>query len=79
MMKKFPEPPYKPVNASEHMLHGILIRIDALCHMMNSLIEHVAERDGVATTSTEEVITSTKEVKEIVEAKQKPKAKGTRK
>lgn len=62
-MKKFPEPPYQPVNASEHMLHGILIRLDALCHMMNSMIEHVAERDGVATTNSQEVVESAEESK----------------
>lgn len=71
-MKKFPEPPYQPVNASEHLLHGILIRLDALCHMMNSVIEHVAERDNVAMTSVEEVITS-------VETVEKPKKKSAKK
>lgn len=68
MMKKdLHKPPYEPVNATEHFLYAMLVRLDALCHMMNSLIEHISERDNVATTShkvKEEVVQS--DVKEEV-------------
>lgn len=54
MMKKdLHKPPYEPVNATEHFLYAMLVRLDALCHMINSLIEHIAERDDVAITSHE--------------------------
>lgn len=53
MEKNLHKPPYEPVNATEHFLYAMLVRLDALCHMMNSLIEYVAERDNIATTSHE--------------------------
>ena len=53
MEKDLHKPPYEPVNATEHFLYAMLVRLDALCHMMSSLIEHFAERDNVATTSHE--------------------------
>ena len=70
MKEKFDE----PLNQSERYLYGMLIRLDALCNMLSSLVEHIAERDGVATASNETVtvkeespetaITATEEVVE---------------
>ena len=53
MEKDLHKPPYEPVNSVEHFLYAMFVRLDALCHMMSSLIEYVAERDNVAITSHE--------------------------
>ena len=53
MNRDLHKPPYEPVNATEHFLYAMLVRLDALCHMISSLIEYVAERDNVTTTSHE--------------------------
>ena len=76
MEKDLHKPPYEPVNATEHFLYAMLVRLDALCHMMNSLIEYVAERDNVATTShevKEEVVQSDEEVVQPDEKEEAPK------
>ncbi len=75
MEKDFHKPPYEPVNATEHFLYAMLVRLDALCHMMNSLIEYVAERDNVATTSheVEEEVVQPNEVAQSDEKEKTPK------
>lgn len=40
----------KPVNVQEQYLHGILIRMDALCHMMSEFTKAYAEQNNMATT-----------------------------
>ena len=42
MEKDLHKPPYEPVNSVEHFLYAMFVRLDALCHMVNSLIEHIA-------------------------------------
>lgn len=59
-----------PLNANERFLHGINLRLDILIEQMSSLVEHIAVRDGVATTNGE--------VKEAVAEVAQPK-KATRK
>lgn len=45
-----------PVNVQERYLYAMVMRLDALCNMMSSLMEHIAEKEGLATeTVTEEV------------------------
>jgi len=44
---------FRPVNVNERLLFGCMVRLDALCDMVNSIIEYIAEKDGVATTSNE--------------------------
>jgi hypothetical protein len=44
-----------PVNANERYLYAMVIRLDALCNMMSSLIEHIAEKEQVATTNEKQV------------------------
>lgn len=63
MEKDLHKPPYEPVNTVEHFLYAMLVRLDALCDMMNSLIEYIAEHDNVATTFHE-----VKEVEEVLKA-----------
>lgn len=55
---KIPE----PVNTDERYYHAMVVRLDALCHMMSSLMEHIAKTEGVA---TEEV--------KVVEEQPKPR------
>jgi hypothetical protein len=38
----------EPMNAYEQYLYGMVIRLDALCHMMSSMIEHIAEKEKIA-------------------------------
>lgn len=40
----------KPVNTQEEYMHAIVMRLDALCHMMSSFIETYANQQKVATT-----------------------------
>lgn len=37
-----------PLNANERFLYACAVRLDALCEMVSSIVEHIAERDGVA-------------------------------
>lgn len=50
-MSKIPE----PNNVQEQYLHAAVLRLDALCNMLSSLIEHIAEKEGVATTENKRV------------------------
>lgn len=38
----------EPVNIVEQYLHASVVRLDALCNMMSSLLEHIAEKENVA-------------------------------
>jgi hypothetical protein len=44
---------FQPVNINERLLYGCMIRLDALCEMVNSIVEYIANKEGVATTSNE--------------------------
>jgi hypothetical protein len=37
----------EPMNSSERYLHAMTIRLDALCHMVSSLVEHIAQKESV--------------------------------
>jgi len=39
----------EPVNAQERYLHATVIRLDALCHMVDSIVKHIAEKEKVTT------------------------------
>lgn len=41
----------EPLNANERYLYAIAIRMDALCSMFASFLEHYANNNGIATTS----------------------------
>lgn len=77
MERDLHKPPYEPVNATEHFLYAMLVRLDALSHMMNSLIEYVAERDNVATTSHEvkEEVVQPDEKEEVPKRTRKTRSK----
>lgn len=38
----------EPVNVDERYLYAMVMRLDALCHMVSSLVEHIAKKEGVA-------------------------------
>lgn len=42
-----------PLNATEKYLHATVIRLDAMCHMLSTIVEHLAEKDDVAVTNEE--------------------------
>lgn len=48
-MKSIPE----PLNISERYQYETVIRLDALCNMLSSIIEGIAEREGIPTESNE--------------------------
>lgn len=77
MERDLHKPPYEPVNATEHFLYAMLVRLDALSHMMSSLIEYVAERDNVATTSHEvkEEVVQPDEKEEVPKRTRKTRSK----
>lgn len=74
----------QPLNAQERLLYAIAVRVDILIEQVNSVVEHIAKQDNVATTN-HKTIESTSvektvakpvqkvEVKAEVEAKPAPK------
>lgn len=44
-----------PLNATERLLYAIVVRQNIQIEQMNSLIEHIAKRDGIATTNNKSV------------------------
>lgn len=45
----------EPYNVEEKYLHGINIRLEILIEQISSLLEHIAKRDSVAVTNSENV------------------------
>lgn len=45
----------KPLNSEERYLHAMVVRLDALCHMVSSLMEYIADKEDVAVTNNEVV------------------------
>lgn len=41
---------FTPMNANERLLHAIVLRQDVLIEQMSSLIQHFANKDGIAVT-----------------------------
>lgn len=37
-----------PVNVEERYLYAMVVRLDALCNMVSSLVEHIASKEGLA-------------------------------
>lgn len=56
-----------PLNVKEQYMHAIVLRLDALVEQMNSLVEHIGEKENVAITESK------------VEEKVAPKRKTTKK
>lgn len=38
----------EPMTPMERYLHAQVVRLDALCHMMSSIVEHLASKEGIA-------------------------------
>jgi hypothetical protein len=38
----------EPLNVQERYMHGMVIRLDALCHMVSSLVDYLASKENVA-------------------------------
>jgi hypothetical protein len=38
----------EPVNVQERYLYAMVLRLDALCNMVSSLVEHIASKEGIA-------------------------------
>ena len=38
----------EPMNTTETYLHAMTIRLDALCNMVSSLVEHIASKENMA-------------------------------
>lgn len=75
----------QPMNSNERFLYELIVRQNILIEQLNSIVEHISKKDGVAVETTksvdEEVLGGVDkelaQVKEAVEAK--PKARRTRK
>jgi hypothetical protein len=39
---------FQPVNVNERLLFGCMVRLDALCDMVNSIVEYIAEKEKIA-------------------------------
>jgi len=62
-MSNIPE----PLNVEEKYMHAMVMRLDALCHMMDSFVKEYAKANKVATT------------KNTVEKKPAPRKRATTK
>jgi hypothetical protein len=62
-MKKS-QPLEAPLSANERFLHAVAMRLDVLIEQVNSIVEHLAEKNEVAVTESKVEITP--EVKEEV-------------
>lgn len=69
---KFEKVPYTPVNSNEHFMHAMVVRLDALCHMVDALVQHVAKLDKVTQENVTEVILTSEKADEILEEKKRP-------
>jgi hypothetical protein len=38
----------EPVNVQERYLYAMVLRLDALCNMVSSLVEHIASKENIA-------------------------------
>lgn len=61
-----------PVNATEYLLHAQVVRLDALCDMVSSLIEVYAEKNSIATETN--VVQEKAPIKRKARSTAKPKA-----
>lgn len=76
-MDNFP----RPLNINERYAYEQLVRLDALCSMVESIVKHIAEKEGIATESNgvEEVESEVNEVIEeviVVEEEETEQCKG---
>jgi hypothetical protein len=37
-----------PVSIEDKYMYAMVVRLDALCHMVSSLVEHIASKEGIA-------------------------------
>lgn len=59
---------FVPMNANERLLHAIVLRQEVMIEQLNSLINHIAEKEGVATTDN-------KVEEKVAEVQEEPKPK----
>lgn len=57
----------EPVNVEERYLHAMVVRLDALCHMVSSLVEHIASKEGMAVETVVEKSTPASRKRKKVE------------
>ena len=38
----------EPVSIEDKYMYAMVVRLDALCHMVSSLVEHIASKEGIA-------------------------------
>ena len=74
-MKKIDGIP-EPLNAEERYMYAMVIRLDALCHMVSSLVDHIAKKEEVAVE--ENIVEEKIEIEEIPIMAEQPKRKRTR-
>ncbi len=72
-MKNLNEIPYTPVTGAEEVNYQMLIRLDALCHMLSSIIEYISTKDNVPTQSNTVEVQVTEDVKVETVVKNKKK------
>lgn len=57
----------KPLNTEERYQYEQLIRLDALCNMMSSLLEHISKKEDVAITMNTVVEKKPRSRKQVTE------------
>lgn len=53
--KRYSDVP-EPINITDKYLHGMVVRLDALCAMMDSVIQYIADKDGVAVENNKVIV-----------------------
>ena len=54
-----------PLNASERYMYAMVIRLDAMCNMLSSIVEYIAKKEDVAVESAVEEVKITSRKKKV--------------
>lgn len=54
-----------PLNASERYMYAMVIRLDAMCNMLSSIVEYIAKKEDVAVENAVEEVKITSRKKKV--------------
>lgn len=54
-----------PLNASERYMYAMVIRLDAMCNMLSSIVEYIAKKEDVTVENAVEEVKITSRKKKV--------------
>jgi hypothetical protein len=54
-----------PLNASERYMYAMVVRLDAICNMLSSIVEYIAKKEDVAVENAVEEVKTTSRKKKV--------------